>query len=556
MSFENYNINTQVKNDFKSKNTVGIVFLIPIFIIVIIFMIVPLFNTFLRSFTDYNFINPPEYVKLNNYINILFDVIAKISIKNTIMITLFSTTIVVGVSFLFAWLSSKLHKYLRYILCIMFSIVSVTSIVPIGLLRIFQTDMYGFFNNFLLTIGKEFIYYYTNPFFLRLLSILLPSLLGIGPLFLIFTIYFINRGNVKKYFHFAITLQIVISFLSFYSIQTVTGLPSYQYIAHMLNSHIFEYLLIRYEAGYASALLIIMSIILALFITVGNWVVWLIASIKKSINTNKAVVKQTKIIVNENIKFLLSIIIFIFLFCTSIILMYPFLQTFFDSFKPFDELFLFPPKIITTTPILNNYKAVINEFYQYYPFSNYLINSVILIVISTILMMIVSILSSIGLSLLSKKIRKPLLICLTFTFVLSPVLLMFYHNNFNSIISKTFMSFSFGLSIYISSKIFDNYICKYNKISEFITSFKGIVKYLLDVLSLSLIASLSVYLNPLYFPTANNKKTLFHLIQYKGNITNYLNYASLFILSIIIPLVIIIICIPLLINSLTRDYKE
>lgn len=559
MSIEEYTVNTQVKNGFKNNNTVGLVLLIPIFIIVIVFMIIPLFNTFLRSFTNYNLIDS-EFVKLSNYKRILSDEIAITSINNTIISTLSSIVIAVSFSFLFAWLSSKIHKNLRYILSIMFLVVSVTSILPIGLFKIFSADIYGYMNAFLLANGKESIAFLKEPFFIHLLIILLPSLLGIGPLYLIFTIYFMNRDDLRKYFHFAVSLQIIIISLSFLTIKTITGFPSIMYMAHTLNTHVWDYLGYRYELGYGSSLLVILGLILAMFLTVCNGVVWLAAYIIKSKRTNQAVVKQAKDI--KNINTLVSVIIFVFLLCISITLMYPFLQAFLDSFKRLDEFFTFPPKIFVINPTFDNYKGLNNILNHNIPLSRFLFNSVILVVISTILLMIVSIISSIGLSLLSTKIKKPLLLCLTFTFVLSPVILMsFDHYNFNSIMSivmpLTFKTASFGLSIYLSSKILDNCLRNYSRIRDFLTSSKDIVKYLLSILSVSLIASLSTWFNLLYYPNTSNKWSLIHITQYQPYIWSRVGVnSSLYILSMIIPIAIIIICTPLLIKSLTKDDIE
>ncbi len=558
---ENNDIQTTDKYKRRSKHIIGIILLIPTFIILFTFILLPILRTFLRSFTDFNFVTNGKNVYLKNYLLTSSDGVGKIAITNTIITTLFQATIGVSLCLLFARLSSNLHRILKYVLCIMFIIVSITYIAPIGIKQIFSSSHNGYFNAFLLTRGKEIISFLEQPLFLRLIMVLLPILLGIGPLYLLFTVCYMNKDKLKKYIHLAISLQIVISFLSFESVKIVTGFPSVNYSAHNLNVHIYDYLMMRFEGGYGSALIIIMGLIILLFLLISNGVIWLVDFLLKSNNTKHP--KKHPISTTHKKHSLPSIVIFIFLFLVTIILLYPFLQMCFDTFKPLNELYVFPTRIVATHPTISNYKNTLSQIVQAnqgLPISTYVINSCITIILSTAIMLVVLIISGIGLSFFSLRIKKLLLLGITYTFVLCPIaLISFNYSNYNSIIRLVlpliFKSSSFGLSIYLGSKIFDKYINVYNKNNELLFSSNNIVKYLLGLLPISLLASLSAWFAPSYYLTSPDNMTLFQLFQRAHNFIstsgpNPIVEVCLLILSMIIPIGLVIVCVPFLLNSL------
>ena len=52
----------------KTKEAVqGVIYILPSFVLILIFCIVPIFMSGFFSFTDYNIMNAPEFVGLDNY---------------------------------------------------------------------------------------------------------------------------------------------------------------------------------------------------------------------------------------------------------------------------------------------------------------------------------------------------------------------------------------------------------------------------------------------------------------------------------------------------------
>lgn len=74
----------------RSKRTWGILFVLPSFTFIFLFMIYPLLHSFYLSFTRYNFVydNAPKFVGLRNYVEVFKDTEFVLSIKNTIIFSI------------------------------------------------------------------------------------------------------------------------------------------------------------------------------------------------------------------------------------------------------------------------------------------------------------------------------------------------------------------------------------------------------------------------------------------------------------------------------------
>ncbi|MCX6080320.1 MAG: hypothetical protein NTW32_12370 [Chloroflexi bacterium] len=69
----------------------GLSFVLPAFIFFAIFAFYPMINAFFISFTDYNLMNDPKFVGLENYDRMLSDARFKITINNTMGFVIGST---------------------------------------------------------------------------------------------------------------------------------------------------------------------------------------------------------------------------------------------------------------------------------------------------------------------------------------------------------------------------------------------------------------------------------------------------------------------------------
>lgn len=81
----------------------------------------------------------------------------------------------------------------------------------------------------------------------------------------------------------------------------------------------------------------------------------------------------------------------IFLCILGILMLMPMIFVISNAFKPLDELFMYPPKILVRNPTLDNFKALSTAFSDsLVPFSRYFFNTVILTVVTTVGQIVIS----------------------------------------------------------------------------------------------------------------------------------------------------------------------
>ena len=80
-----------------------------------------------------------------------------------------------------------------------------------------------------------------------------------------------------------------------------------------------------------------------------------------------------------------DVFIFIFLCLIALILVIPLVYIVSNSLKPYNELFLFPPKLFVKNPTMDNYADLFSLISNsWVPFSRYLSNTVFITIVGTI----------------------------------------------------------------------------------------------------------------------------------------------------------------------------
>ena len=87
---------------FKRQRLWGLVFVLPALLGLILFAFLPMFTAFYYSITDYNLLEPPNFVGLENYKAIFFDARFRIALSNTIVYALGSALPIWVISLLLA----------------------------------------------------------------------------------------------------------------------------------------------------------------------------------------------------------------------------------------------------------------------------------------------------------------------------------------------------------------------------------------------------------------------------------------------------------------------
>ena len=269
-----------LKNIFKSR--VCYVFLAPYAVVFALFFIAPLVVSVFYSFTYYNILEPPRFIGLRNYINLMLgDDVFLIAMKNTFIMAAITGPLGYIMSFLFAWFINELPRYVRAVVTLIFYAPSISGAVYMIWAIIFSGDAYGYINGLLLHLGviDQPKLWLTDPKFMMPVILVVILWMSLGTGFLAFiaglstidiTLYeaglvdgirnrwqelwYITLPNMKGMLMFGAVMAITQSFGVADVTIALAGFPSTDYAVHTAVNHLVDYGAIRFEMGYASAI--------------------------------------------------------------------------------------------------------------------------------------------------------------------------------------------------------------------------------------------------------------------------------------------------------------
>nr|HPN90333.1 sugar ABC transporter permease [Bacilli bacterium] len=126
----------------------------PYLVIFFVFTVIPVFVSFLLSFTSYDMLQRPRFVGLDNYLTLfLNDEVFITAIRNTFILALFTGPISYLLAFFFAWLINELPRRLRWVMTLIFYAPSISGNAYLLWSLIFSGDMYGYANAILINLG-------------------------------------------------------------------------------------------------------------------------------------------------------------------------------------------------------------------------------------------------------------------------------------------------------------------------------------------------------------------------------------------------------------------
>lgn len=264
------------------KNAVGYGFLLPFLVLFIVFSFVPVAVAMYYSLTNYNMIQPAQFVGLQNYSQLLLDDdVFLISLKNTLLFAVITGPVGYLVSFFMAWVIT-LVKRGRGFFSLMFYAPSLTSGVAMAniWMILFSGDRYGYINHLLLHWGliMEPILWTKDAAYVMPVIMIISVWMSMGTGFLAFLAGFQNMDpslyeagrvdGIKSRFQelryitipmmkpqmlFGAVNAIVGAFGVFDVATAVAGMPSPNYAAHTIVAHLYDYAFTRFNMGYASA---------------------------------------------------------------------------------------------------------------------------------------------------------------------------------------------------------------------------------------------------------------------------------------------------------------
>lgn len=282
----------KVKNNEKSlfkRIRQGIpmyVMMAPFFTIFFLLTVIPVLSSIILSFTDFNMVQFPKWVGIDNYIRlILEDEVFMIALKNTLVFALITGPVGYILSFVVAWFINDLGPIAKNVVTLlMYSPALCGGMVTIWA-YIFAADSKGLLNSLLIRFGLI-----TSPInfltdaqysFTVCIFIVIWSSMGVGFLSLLSglksldksyfeaaaidgisnrwqELYYVTLPQVGPQLIFSAVMTISSSFAIGSAISGLTGFPSTEYSTHTLVLHMTDYATTRFEMGYSATVAVIL----------------------------------------------------------------------------------------------------------------------------------------------------------------------------------------------------------------------------------------------------------------------------------------------------------
>ncbi len=270
-----------------------ILFTGPFLILFFTFTILPILASVVLSFTDFNMLQTPSFVGMDNYVRLLLeDDIFLTALRNTMIFALITGPLSYMLSFVFAWFISDFKRGLRTFLTFLFYAPSLAGNVYFIWTYIFSDDAAGFLNAMLLRAGviRESIYWLSDPGKNMTVVIVVILWLSMSVGFLSFVaglqsmdkslyeagavdgvknrfqeLWYITLPQMVPQLLFGAVMQISTSFAVGYEAMSLTGFPSTDYSTHTIVLHILDFGAIRFEMGYASAIAVVLFLLMLVF---------------------------------------------------------------------------------------------------------------------------------------------------------------------------------------------------------------------------------------------------------------------------------------------------
>ena len=272
------------------RDRVSYAFLLPFAAVLIIFTVLPVIISVYYSFTYNNILEPARFVGLENYIRLFTrDNVFVTGLQNTLVFALITGPGGYILSFAVAWLINELSPALRTVYVLIFYSPSIAGSIYVIFGILFSGDMYGYINGMLMNMGfiSDPIEWLNDTHYIKLVIIICVLWTSMGAGFLSFVAGFKNVD--KQYYEAAaidglrnrwqelwyVTLPMmkpqlmfgaIMSISGAFSIHDVTlalaGFPSAEYAAHTIVNHMWDYGYQRFEMGYASAIAVVLFVML------------------------------------------------------------------------------------------------------------------------------------------------------------------------------------------------------------------------------------------------------------------------------------------------------
>lgn len=263
--------------------------MLPFAAVFVVFVVIPVIVAIIYSFTSFNILEPPVFNGWTNYKKLfLNDDLFILALKNTLTFALILGPGGYLLSLAFAWFINDLSPKLRAFMTLLFYAPALSNIYVIWKI-IFSGDDYGILNAYLNKLGITYgpILWLQDANYMMTSVVIVLIWSSMGTSFLAFIagfqtidnsmyeagamdgiknrwqeLWFITLPSIRPQLMFGAIMSISSSFGIGDAITALVGFPSPNYAAHTVVHHLQDYGFVRFEMGYASAIAVILFLIM------------------------------------------------------------------------------------------------------------------------------------------------------------------------------------------------------------------------------------------------------------------------------------------------------
>lgn len=272
----------QRRQSYLRKNYQGYLLMLPYLAVFFLFTVWPVIMSIFYSFTSYNVFESPKFLGFENYVNLFFnDSVFLIAAQNTFQIAIIVGPVSYLLSLFLAWMVNEFKNPWKTILTVVFYAPTLSNAVFTIWLIVFDGDIYGYLNSFLLEFGfiNDPIQWRSDPQYMMMVVIIVQLWVSLGTSFLTLRagfntvdrqyyeaasldgiknrfqeLWFVTLPMMAPHLMLSAVLSITAAFTVSNVATVMTGFPSVNYATHTIMHHLQDYGTIRYQRGYASAI--------------------------------------------------------------------------------------------------------------------------------------------------------------------------------------------------------------------------------------------------------------------------------------------------------------
>lgn len=280
----------KANNGFSQDIAYQILMISPFLLFFLLFTILPIISSITLSFTSYDMISLPKFTGLDNYYRMIVnDPVFGVTVKNTLIFAVVAGPLGFLLSFLLAWFVNEFTPKVRAPLSLMFYAPALVGNAFFIWKVAFSGDSFGYINSFLLSFGiiTEPIVWLKDEHYLMTIIIIVQLWQSMGVSFLANIsglqnvgrdmyeagaidgirnrwqeLRYITLPSMSHMLLFSAVMQIQSSFSVSAIAINLAGYPSKSNAVDTIVSLMQDMATVRYELGYASAIAVVLFIMM------------------------------------------------------------------------------------------------------------------------------------------------------------------------------------------------------------------------------------------------------------------------------------------------------